>query len=97
MARDDYYDKDFDFEADPRNTIGWQQREFEFIERLPNLQEVLNDDFALRLIDAAYITFESDTVNAWRQMLADYWTDTFGYDFDEYFDWESWREWVSPT
>ncbi len=98
MARnEDFFGEEYDWTFDDRNIMGWDNREFHFIENLPNFDEVLNDSFALNLINAAYMDFDSRTAQEWRDLLSEYWQDEFGYDFDDYFDWEGWREWISPT
>lgn len=76
----------FDFLPD-----SWSDNEKQLWEPFAN---AFNDSHAQSLFDAAYFSddYTPDERKAVREALDSYLSDTYGYDFDEMFDWETWRE-----
>lgn len=54
-----------------------------------------HDPFGKMLFDIAFINTDSqpDVVASARDMLIEWLADEYGIDFEQEFDWDTWREW----
>lgn len=72
----------------------WSESEFDLFERMAHDTDALEDSMLQSMFDLAYYDDDVDhdiRANA-REWISDYVEDVYGFDFDEYFDWDAWRE-----
>jgi hypothetical protein len=72
----------------------WSEFEMTLYESMAHDTDALNDGMLQSMFDLAY--FDQDVShdvreNA-REWLDEYLADEYGFDFDDWFDWEAWRE-----
>jgi hypothetical protein len=72
----------------------WSDFEMDMYERMAHDTDALDDPMMQSMFDLAY--FDQDVShdireNA-REWLDEYIADEYGFDFDDWFDWEAWRE-----
>lgn len=72
----------------------WGDRYVEIYEDMAHGTDALNDPMLQALYDAAFvdIEFHGADLTAVREALYDYVQSEYGYAFEDYFDWEAWRE-----
>jgi len=68
------------------------------IEQLPRFSEFVEDPTSVMWLQTAFLDKDSSVAEriVARDAIEEYWIDQWGYNFGDYFDWEGWREWVSP-
>jgi hypothetical protein len=85
-----------DNEWDDYNPYGWDAQ---VVDLWDNVSGNSHDDYAITLFETAYVSrnVSSDVRAVAREMLHDWLYDSLGEDFDNTFDWESWREWYDSA
>lgn len=73
---------------------GWGETEERLFEEMAHDTGALYDPYLQAAFDVAYY---DDTVDHFirvetREWIHDYIEETYGFDFDDYFDWQAWRE-----
>lgn len=78
------------------NPLGWDESIAYLWDDATNGDAWHNQDYAKRLFETAYIDNVSPEVRAYaRNQLVDWFRDTFDLDWDDEFDWDSWRDWYN--
>lgn len=76
---------------------GWDNTQLSFISSMPHYEEFIHDTQSLLLLEIAFM--DRDSAISERlvalDMLRDYWSEKWDYDFDDFFDYAAWREWIS--
>lgn len=88
----DFYEPDWE----EFNPLGWDDSIAHLWDSVTAGQSWAGDDYAKQLFETAYIEDASPAVRAYaREALADWFHSSYGLDWDDQFDWESWREWYN--
>jgi hypothetical protein len=77
----------------------WSELEMDLYERMAHDTDALDDGMLQSMFDLGYFTPDADhddIVNA-RNWVDDYLMDEYGWDFDDYFDWDAWRDAYSES
>lgn len=84
---------------DRHNSFDWGDKEETLFTSLPKWQDIMNDPMAMVLLHAGLFDLDATIAerNVAQAMIDEYWPEEFGYDFDEFFDWDGWREFLSPS
>lgn len=78
------------------NPLGWDESIAHLWDNVTDGGGWIGDDYAKQLFETAYIDDVDPAVRAYaREQLADWYYEAFGLDWDDQFDWESWREWYN--
>lgn len=77
----------------------WSAIENDLFERMAHDTDALNDPQLQNMFDLGWFDNEvsPEIREHARDWVADYVYDEYGFDFDEYFDWDAWREAYSET
>ena len=73
---------------------GWTENQQSLYESAFEPIGAFDDPVAQTLFENGYLNpdVSSDDRITAREVLSDYIADTYGYDFDDIFDWEAWRD-----
>lgn len=77
---------------------GWNDHQVNLIDNMPKFDEFSRDPASLMWLNIALLDNESTISERLVALdaLRSYWRSKWGYEFDDFFDWKGWREWVSP-
>ncbi len=78
----------------------WYEEEERLFDHLLGGDTFLGNDPELQdMFDTAYFDPDATTEDRYmaREDIRDYLLDEYGIDFDQYFDWEGWRDWYEAA
>lgn len=84
MANDDWLAENLD----------WSDRQEQLFYEMAHNTDVLHDEQLQQVFHVGFYDFDVDheTRMAAREFVEDYVRERYGYEMDEYFDWDVWRE-----
>lgn len=74
--------------------LDWSDRQERLFEEMAHGTDVLQDEMLQQVFHVAYYDFDvdHDTRVAAREWVIEYVEQVYGFEFDEFFDWDVWRE-----
>lgn len=80
------------------NPFDWDSDVERMLKSMPDYKQFMQDPVSQMLLHAALFDYDVEAGERLvaRHMIQEYWEDHWGYEFDDFFDWDGWRDWVSP-
>lgn len=74
--------------------LEWSDRQERLFENMAHETDVLQDNMLQQVFHVGFFDTDVDHENrmAAREWVKEYVSEQYGFEFDEYFDWETWRE-----
>lgn len=74
--------------------LEWSDRQEHLFEQMAHDTDVLDDELLQQVFDVGWFNQDigHDERMAAREWVESYIAEVYGFDFDDYFDWKSWRE-----
>lgn len=92
MPAEEFYEPDWE----EYNPFGWDDSIAHMWDSVTHGQSWAGDDYAKSLFATAYVDDVDPAVRGYaREALSDWFQEEYGLDWDDQFDWESWREWYN--
>lgn len=75
--------------------LDWSDRQERLFENMAHETNVLDDEMLQQVFQVGFFDFDvdHDTRMRSREWVAEYVEREYGFLFDEWFDWETWRDW----
>lgn len=76
------------------DNLDWSPRQEHLFEEMAHETDVLNDEMLQQVFDVGWFNqgVSHDERMAAREWVESYVRDVYDFDFDQYFDWDTWRE-----